>query len=120
MVPPSYLNRQIKKVDLKSDLLKEECIVSQLRALLESLSHTHPNLSVVEQRRLLSRSSDMARLVLEARKEMKRLFGFALRLKESLIEGGGRGVFVTRDSGAVCPGQLIGLYPGDQAVMTSA
>ena len=93
--------------------------MTQLCQLLTSLSATHPILTVGEWRNLLNHASDLAHLVLEARKKMKSLLGFELKLGDSVIPDGGKGVFVTRDSDTIPQGQLVGLYPGEEIATVS-
>ena len=104
-------HRQIKSIDSKVDHQKESSALSQVTKLVESLDKEIPQLSVKEWQSILKQPEEVVQLAHRGKDIMRDVFQFELALKESLLEGGGRGVFLTK--GAVLKGQIVGLYPGE-------
>ena len=102
--------RQIESVDSNADFQKENAALAQLIKLVERLDKEIPPLSVKEWQGALKQPENLVKLVNQGRDVMKEVFQFELLLKESCLEGGGRGVFVS--NGEVSEGQIVGLYPG--------
>jgi hypothetical protein len=92
------------------DLQKENSALSQLTELVEHLDKEVPQLSVREWRSILKQPEELTKLARCGRDVMRELFRFELTLNESRLEGGGRGVFLSK--GRASKGQIVGLYPG--------
>ena len=108
--------RQIKSIDATVDLQKETLALAQLTQLVENLDKEIPELSVKEWRSILKQPEEMAKLARCGRDVMREVFQFELTLKESHLEGGGRGVFLSK--GRAPKGQIVGLYPGEHNIHT--
>ncbi|XP_064386016.1 SET domain-containing protein 9-like [Halichondria panicea] len=108
----NWKTRSVKQTNRLSDLVKEEAGLAQLNTLLSSLAHTTPPLPVRDVQWLLKSPSTLIPLADKAAKEMLKVFGFRLELRDSNIPGGGRGVFLSEDSCTIPPGKLVALYPG--------
>ena len=98
------------------DLQKENSALSQLIQLVENLNKEIPELSVKEWQSVLKQPEEMAKLARCGRDVMREVFQFELTLKESRLEGGGRGVFLSK--GRASQGQIVGLYPGKLNIHT--
>ena len=59
---------------------------------------------------ILKQPEELAKLANRGKDVMREVYQFELVLRESRLEGGGRGVFL---KGAVSKGQIVGLYPGE-------
>ena len=98
------------------DLQKETLALSQLTQLVEHLDKEIPELSVKEWQSVLKQLEEMEKLACYGRDVMREVFQFELTLKESRLEGGGRGVFLSK--GRASKGQIVGLYPGEHNIHT--
>ena len=85
--------------------------LSQLHTLLPALEPIVPTFSPREGRSLLRDATKLFQMSQSMSELMREVYGFTLALRDSSLQGGGRGVFVS--SGRVPEKHIVGLYPGE-------
>ena len=103
----------MKRTNRRANSFKEQLALEQLHSLLLKLDHVIPATTTAREwdKLLLQDRDQAARFSKQASEAMESLYGFRLELRASLLEGGGRGVFVST-GGAAPKDHIVGLYPG--------